>query len=495
VNEPPPAAPESMPAPHGPVLSLGGLELRLSHPVATQEQHYALAGRLTGPGADLFCDGGSLLVHNKLTGLVDEVFFAADGGFHQPLTLEAETDNSLVLALCDGLGEVAATVPLTIRHRQTLDATAAAGGAVLERSLALGVLSRTGQRRKQILAPAGASLPGRFSCVCRTSDQCGRLVVPLWQDERLLHQLVVNEVDARLPVGTPVEVELQVEADRAMTLRVVLRLAGRSELVKLAPPAPLPPPSSEQIERVTQHITTLLPEFTGQFGAALQEKLRSRTRTLQEAQARHDMDQTALLLAELEQQREQMELAKLQVLYPPRQRLTQLVKRCLYEAANVADRTGRDREQLFAPIYGQEQVAEQAHAEKNAALYRECFDHLRALAADLVRLQEDLTPLSRRDANRAPTVHDVQEALGDLQAYAQAVAPAAQLKCRQDLVERLQQLAGPQAALADRGRRDVQGALREVRRLLAEVGGMEQELSSGLSPATVSPEGMLEGSA
>jgi hypothetical protein len=475
-------------------VSLGGLEFRLRHPVTTQQQNYLLEGRLSGGGAEMFCAGGSLQVQNKVTGLVEEQFLAADGTVVQTLTLEPDTDNTFMLALCDGLGEVAATAPLTIRHRQTLDSTAAFGGAVLERSIAIGVL-RSGQRRKQVLAPAGASLPGRFLCLCRTADQCGRLVVPLWQDERLLHQLVVNELDANLPVGTPVEVELQIEADRAMTLRAVLRQAGRSELVKLAAPAALPRPAREEIERVTQRITALLPEFTGQFGTTLEENLRNRTQALEHALANQEEDKAALLFAELDQQREQMELAKLQVLYPPRQRLTQLVKRCLYEAANVADRTGRDREQLFAPIYAQEQSAEQAYAEKNAAAYRECFDHLRALAADLMRLQDDLSPLARQAAERPVSWHDVQDALKDLQAYLQAVSPAAQLKGRQDFVEQLQQIDQQREPLADRAKRDVPAVLREVRRLLGEVGRMEVELSSGWTTATLPLEGMLEGSA
>jgi hypothetical protein len=177
--------------------------------------------------------------------------------------------------------------------------------------------------------------------------------------------------------------------------------------------------------------------------------------------------------------------------------LTQLVKRCLYEAANVADKTGRDREQLFAPIYAQEQTAEQAHAEKNALVYRECFDHLRALAADLIRLQDDISPapLARRDSDYGCSMHDVQDALRDLQAYLQAVLPAAQLKGRQDITDRLREFEQQRASLADRGKRDVPGALREVRRLLSEVGRMEQELSRGWSAGAAPQEGMLEGTA
>ena len=111
-------------------------------------------------------------------------------------------------ALCDGLGEIAASVPVTLRHRST-QAAGDVSAPTLARELAIEVWTRAGQRRRQMLAPAGARLPGKFTCQCRTTDQCGRIVVPLWEENRMLRQIVVDELDPRLPVGCPVEVELQ----------------------------------------------------------------------------------------------------------------------------------------------------------------------------------------------------------------------------------------------------------------------------------------------
>jgi hypothetical protein len=479
----------------GPVLSLGGLELRLAHSLTTESTEYTLEGRLQGRGAELFCDGGSLLIQNPQTGLVEEAFFSSDGHFAQSLALEPDNDTPLVLALCDGLSTVAATVPVTLRHRG-LAAAGTPAPATVPRPIAIEVLTRAGQRRRQVLAPAGVRLPGKFSCVCRTTDQSGRVIVPLWEEERLIKEVTVDEIDPRLPIGTAVEVELQMAADRAISVRVLVRQAGRGEVLEVPPPTPPTTLGAEQIAELVSGTEALLTRFTGQYGQELQDGFTARRSALQAAADAGNVDKAAALFAELQALREQMLLAPALIRYPPFQRLTQMVKRCLFEAADLADRTGRDREQLFAPIYVQEQVAEKAHAEKDVRRYREALDNLNALAADLERAQADVTPPSQRGSGRVPTGHDVTDAVKDLQAYLSAVVSAAELKNRADFVKQLQELQGQCDAWADRGKREPAQALRDLRKALAAAAQMEQLLTSGFSRSTTAAgiEGMLEGS-
>ena len=73
----------------------------------------------------------------------------------------------------------------------------AASVATVPRELAVEVLTRSGQRRMQVLAPAGVRLPGKFTCVCRTTDQCGRIVVPLWEGDRLVKEWDANSMLSR----------------------------------------------------------------------------------------------------------------------------------------------------------------------------------------------------------------------------------------------------------------------------------------------------------
>src|SRR5205823_6022467 len=107
-------------------------------------------------------DGGSLQIQNTATGLVEEAFFASDGRFQQMLPLAPESDTRLVLALCDGLGDIVATAPLTVRHRSRPATPDEPSAPCLPSDLAIEVRGRTGQRHLQVLAPAGAALPGRF---------------------------------------------------------------------------------------------------------------------------------------------------------------------------------------------------------------------------------------------------------------------------------------------------------------------------------------------
>src|SRR5262249_30211124 len=155
------------------------------------ETSYTLQGQITGNTAECYFAGGSLLIHQVATGLVDEVFFSADGRFQQTLILVPNSDTRFILVLCNGVGDIMASAPIHVRHHSVSSASAAA--PTLLRDIAIEVHNRAGQRQMRIIAPAGAALPGRFSCQCRTTDQCGRVVVPLWQDGRLVHRLIVNE--------------------------------------------------------------------------------------------------------------------------------------------------------------------------------------------------------------------------------------------------------------------------------------------------------------
>src|SRR5207244_11883707 len=66
-------------------------------------------------------------------------------------------------------------------------------------------------------------------------------------------------------------------------------------------------------------------------------------------------------MAELRELLQELESRKGQALDPPWTRFTQLVRQCLDLAAQVADTTGRDREELFEHVRAQERYAEQAY--------------------------------------------------------------------------------------------------------------------------------------
>ena len=101
---------------------------------------------------------------------------------------------------------------MTVIAVRSQNASRALGQAVLPtqiitKPLQIEVLNRSGQRVKQVVAPIGATLPGVFQLTCRTHDQAGRIVVPIFEENRVVKQMVVSDLDPMMPVGSPVEVE------------------------------------------------------------------------------------------------------------------------------------------------------------------------------------------------------------------------------------------------------------------------------------------------
>src|SRR6185437_1940313 len=229
-------------------------------------------------------DGGSVRIRALATGLTEEAFLDERGTFAQELELQPETDNALEFAVCDGDGQETARVVVCVRHQS---GARQLGQAVLPtqlitKPLQIEVLSRGGQRVKQVVAPIGATLPGVFQCVCHTHDQAGRIVVPIFEENRVVKQMVLSDLDPALPIGSPVEVEFAIDVKHNIEVRVrVRRPAGgaskgesweRCETAVLSAPAPPRRPSRADIDEVQKQIDELLPQFSGSFRTRLRAK-------------------------------------------------------------------------------------------------------------------------------------------------------------------------------------------------------------------------------
>ncbi len=206
------------------------LELHISSPVNVRDTAHTLVGHVRGAGSAEVRHGGSVrvLVGNESLG---EAFFEPNGSFVFDVTLRAEENNFFDLAVCDNVGQELVRFPVCVRHNT---AGKALGQAVLPtqiitKPLQIEVLSRQRRRVKQIVAPIGATLPGTFSCTCRTVDQSGRIVVPIFEENRVIKQMVIRDLDPWLPLGSPVDVEISIDVKHNITVRVAVKEAGRSE--------------------------------------------------------------------------------------------------------------------------------------------------------------------------------------------------------------------------------------------------------------------------
>lgn len=466
-------------------IAMGGLTLVLETGLTSATIEVALAGQLTGLGAEAFFEGGSLLAQHGQTGLAEEAYFNGEGRFSLPLSLLPHQNTTFTLSLCDPVGHIVASSTIALRHRPGTAATDTAADS-LSGDLTLEIYGPTGERRTHLLAAQGMPLPAQLTFVGKTRDQSGMLVLPLTLSGTPTRLVVVEEIDRRLPPGCPVECDIKVSVDHALALRILIRQAGRAEIVRLPPPVSrLEPPGPGELEALTRRIESGLAQFSGQFAEQLRNSL-ERWRAL----AQGNPERAAEAAAALRRQARQMELARHQIAYPPLQRLTQLVKQCLFHAGELANRTRGDRDALFQQVYAQEAQAERAHRECDSQEYRRALDHLERLASSFEALLREGVPRSARE-NLEPTPQHAADAVKDLQAYASAVEAMA---AGDGLaLESLQEIDATLGDLKQRWSREPANVVREARQALDRVAALERRLIGGLESEAIPSEGLLEG--
>jgi len=224
-------------------------------------------------------------VRSLATGLSDEAFLDDRGSFAQELELQPETDNALEFAVGDGGGTELARLVSCVRHQAGAQdlGLGVLPTQLITKPLQIEVLSRTRQRVKQVIAPVGATLPGVFQCKCRTHDQAGRVVVPIFEENRVIKQMVIDDLDPALPVGSPVEVELAIDVKHAISVQVRVRQSDgdRCETATIEAPPPPQRPTRNDIDELQGQIDELLGQFSGSFRTRL--RARAARRTQQEA--------------------------------------------------------------------------------------------------------------------------------------------------------------------------------------------------------------------
>src|SRR5262249_31333552 len=206
-------------------------------------------------------------------------------------------------------------------------------------------------------------------------------------------------------VGTPVEVELAVDARHHITVRVRVRAEGRPEQVETASIEPPPPPrrpTRGDVDEVQAKLGEALEQLTGRYRSRVKARAEQLRKELLEALSYDDEPRAIQRMAELRELLAQAEQARTSALEPPWGRFAQMVKHCLDLCAQVAERTGRDRDELFEHVHAQERYAEQAHEEHNQTLYRECWENLDKYAGYLAQLLRDNLPRPAAAPSRPP---------------------------------------------------------------------------------------------
>jgi hypothetical protein len=155
------------------------------------------------------------------------------------------------------------------------------------------------------------------------------------------------------------------------------------------------------------------------------------------------------------------------ILDPPWPRFARLVERCLSLAAEVAERNGRNPDELCEHIRAQERYAEQAYEKRDQTLYHECNDNLEKYRGYLMQLLGDTLPRPPRPSR--PPEEEARSEIDRFRTYLSAVWKQVREKQRSDLEARLSEIAAQARGLSQRAKSDPLAVLRETNRLGTEV--------------------------
>lgn len=166
-----------------------------------------------------------------------------------------------------------------------------------------------------------------------------------------------------------------------------------------------------------------------------------------------------------------------------------LARRCLDLSVEVARKTGRERDDLFAHVHAQEKYAERACASRDQASFLECRENLERYEGYLQQLLADSDQRAPLGPRKPPRFGPEREANGsrprekedsarqrldDFRGALAEIWKRARESRRADLEHRLKELAGQAAGLSQRVKVDPVGAEEELdrlKRLLSEIAG------------------------
>jgi hypothetical protein len=178
---------------------------------------------------------------------------------------------------------------------------------------------------------------------------------------------------------------------------------------------------------------------------------------------------------------------------PPWPQFARLVRRCLDVAAEVADHSKREREELFEYVRTQERYAEQAHAALNQGLYRECWDNLDKYAGYLTSLRQEASPGPSPRPDPPPD-EEAREAVEQFRTRLAAVWKEVRARGRDELEGHLRDVARRAVGLSARVKTEARQVIRDVGGLVGEIERVERESTRPPRAGGGGFSGLLEGS-
>jgi actin-like ATPase involved in cell morphogenesis len=355
----------------------GMAKLQLEYPRKTSDEQVQVKGRVTRPLADhraYLSRGGEELAEAPIAG--DRFLFE-----RVPLTPDAP--NPLHLEVADAAGDLFAEADFTIVH----DARAPGGGDHLASRLAKPILAE-GIRGRTVLLPEGEPLPARASTPGSRGTSEDRIVIPLYEGERWLTNLVITGVDPSLPEGALIDLQLSVDKDFSCSATAMVRDTRQAASVEFEI-SRIEIPAGEDLDRM---LDDAMEEFDNDIKAVRDRehraRLAQRARRLKAGyhKARRELTpdrhhlytlvaQLRTLLIEVRGSQDRLD--------PPREDFDRLLGAARRLAGRLDEGAAFTRDEAVAKLAALERAGGEAWERQDAALWR-------SVNAELGRLRQDL---------------------------------------------------------------------------------------------------------
>jgi len=306
--------------------------------------------------------------------------------------LQPSADNLLTFEVYDGAGNLLTTAGRPVK--QSEDAARSTGGvtgtAVLCKPLSLEVV-HDGKPVRRILIKETTPLPAEqdFEFTHPGSTELVRL--PLYQYKRKVKEILVP-VDASLPKGTPVRLNLRVDEMAFITAKGTI---GETEFeAAIEPPPPRELPADEEIGSLDRSFEESVQYLPAGKKSIAEARYKNAKQSFQAAmsqgnreQAIHDFEEMEELVSEMSRQEGTVE--------PPREFFDDLVAEC-FEINREVGREAADAGQphdvgeLQKGIETQRQQGEKAFGEGNQKRYSDSIMMLENIRNHLIGLYQKI---------------------------------------------------------------------------------------------------------
>lgn len=354
--------------------------LQLEYPRKTPDERVLIKGIVARSTA------GSMAYLSRSGEDLAEVALEGDRFLFDKVPLVRNAPNPLHLEVTDADGALLAEADLTIVHDERAVVDTVPLGPKITKSICV-----QGIHGFETLFPEGTQLPARTETLCYRGTSEDRIVIPFFEGDRWMTNLVVTGVDRSLPEGAPIDLQASIDKDFTCSTTATVRQTRQTATVDFE----ISQTEIPSIEELDSQLRDALEEFENDIATVRDREVRvSLVRRQRRIEADYEKAKRALTPDKLHLYGLVGELRGLLIdvrtahdlLQPPREDFAQLVTSVRELAKRLSEDTTLRRDETLDKVASLECAGSEAWERQDAAVWKSINEQLGKLQEDIERL-------------------------------------------------------------------------------------------------------------